>query len=146
MSKVNKIDHRKVIDATTDIELTVLERDIKTANLKCPGNCAVAKAIRRTFNEECRIHISRTYVFNKEQQAWLRYVTPPSMRTEIISFDRGGEFVAGTWTLHAPRVWEKAEARKAYKDSLSKSNRAHKTKRTKPIQVQDIRTGPASGA
>jgi hypothetical protein len=62
---------------------------------------------RREACDESRVHLGCTYLrFGKK---WLRYATPPSLKAEIISFDRGGGFYPGDFRLHpmpeaAPRA------------------------------------------
>src|SRR4051812_25480409 len=88
----------RVKDATRPITIEIKDRDVKNGNTKNPAACAAALACKRTFNgAETRVHIGRTYV--KLGKEWVRFRTPLSLRTEIITFDRGGTFAPGKYTL-----------------------------------------------
>src|SRR5690348_5778150 len=88
-----------VKDAKRSVKLIIEDNDITRARKKSPESCVVARACRRAFDaEEVRVHLSRVYVKNAKDE-WVRYLTPRNLRSEIIAFDRGGRFVAGTYTL-----------------------------------------------
>jgi hypothetical protein len=98
---MNTMRSQHVEDADEPMVLIVLASDIKAANRKDPGSCAIACAARRTFNtKEVRVHLSRIYV--RDGDVWLRYMTPKSLRTEIVAYDRGGSFEPGEHWLAAP--------------------------------------------
>jgi hypothetical protein len=137
--KQTKFSTKNVVDAEEDITLEILPRDIRHATIKKPSSCAAARACRRQENQTARIHITRLYMKKDNDEMWTRYITPKTLRTEIIAFDRGGEFIPGKYILRAPRNYEKLG--KYHKGS---SNGQSKRKR-KRVVVKDIRTGPASG-
>jgi len=93
-----KINGLPVKDGKRTIELLVTERDVKRATVKDPTNCAAAVACKRALGaSEARVHVGRTYLrFNGH---WERYLTSHPLRSEIIAFDRGGKFEAGTYKL-----------------------------------------------
>ena len=134
-----KYDTKNVVDATTDITLTILPTDVVGADLKAPGNCVAARACRRQENLEARIHITRVYLRNGGT-VWTRYIVPTNLRTEIIAYDRGGAFVPGTYQLKAPKSTEKLGVKRSIKGGHKKNKNKRKYKATK-----DIRTGPANG-
>lgn len=123
-----KIDGLTVIDATKPIKLVITKRDIELGNTKNPAACAAARAAVRQFHvEAARVHLSR--VFLKINGKWRRYEAPGSLRTEIVSFDRGGGFRPGEHYLAAPRPSHKTGARAPGR------GRTRKTKRVRPYHI-----------
>lgn len=98
MSRVVKINGLPVKDARKSIVIHVTTGDVKKGKRKGPESCAAALACQRELGAtEARVHISRTYLrFNGH---WGRYRTEGALRDEIIAFDRGGKFEAGTYRL-----------------------------------------------
>lgn len=93
-----EINGKKVVDATTPLKLEIKETDCEKGKTKDPGSCAAARAIMRDYDvQSARVHVGVSYVEQKD--CWLRYRTPGSLRTEIVAFDRGGEFEPGNYTL-----------------------------------------------
>jgi len=96
-----KIQGRKVVDAKKPAHIHITNRDVKTGGVKDPFGCAAAKACVRDLRvAEAKVHIGRTYL--RKGDVWERYLTPQSLRTEIVAFDRGGGFEAGDYTLKVP--------------------------------------------
>lgn len=86
-----KIGGLPVRDAKESVTIKINAADVKNGNRKDAGGCAAALACKRQFHAtDARVHIGRIYI--KQDKEWVRYVTPESLRTEIIAFDRGGEF------------------------------------------------------
>ena len=138
--KQTKFSTKNVVDAKDDLLLQIIPADIRTASTKKPETCAAARACKRQENLTARIHITRIYLKRNGDEIWTRYITPKSLRTEIIAFDRGGSMVPGKYLLKAPRKYERLGE---YHPGKPKQNKA-KNKR-KRVMVKDIRTGPASG-
>lgn len=94
MSKV--IDGIPVVNALESIKITITKRDIGEARRKKAAYCVAAKACKdKLACTDARVYLSRTYLrFNGE---WRRYMTPKTLRTELIAFDRGGAFQVGTF-------------------------------------------------
>lgn len=139
MSNVTKIDGLPVFDAVAPLTLTVNDADIEGGDVKKPDQCAFARCcLRQGHAKEVRVHLGRVYVrMNKSN--WIRYITPPILRTEIIAFDRGGEFAPGTYTLPAPSV----SKRTGKQQGSNKRTPGNGKKRRKPHIVTNVRTGPA---
>lgn len=98
MSRVAQIDGLRVVDSKKTLVLHITNKDIKGGKLKSPAGCAAAIAcLRQLKATEARVHVSRTYV--RHNGKWERYLTPQSLRSEIIAFDRGGKFEPGNYTL-----------------------------------------------
>jgi hypothetical protein len=93
------IDGRPVVDADKAVVLEITQADCERGSKKDPTRCAAALALKRvTGCDEARVHIGCTYL--RFGNKWLRYGTPPSLKAEIISFDRGGGFYPGDFRLH----------------------------------------------
>lgn len=107
-----EINGSKVVDATKKIVLKITERDVKKGNTKDPGACAAALACMRELPNctEARVHLGRTYV--KTGRNWTRFQTPHSLRSEIVAFDRGGEFAPGEYTLSPLQPTKKASGKR----------------------------------
>ena len=96
-----KIKGLKVVDATNPVDIHITTKDVQTGGVKDPFGCAAAKACVRDLKvTEAKVHLGRVYL--RKSDRWVRYMTPQSLRTEIIAFDRGGGFDAGDYTLKPP--------------------------------------------
>lgn len=98
-----KINGIPVIDANKPVLIKVTAKDVENGNRKDPGGCAMALAAKRAFHaKEARVHVGRTYVKiedSKGKEKWLRFKTGDSLRTELVSFDRGQQFLEGEYRL-----------------------------------------------
>jgi hypothetical protein len=127
------INGNTVEDAKKDLVLIVMPRDVAHADKKSPKTCVVAKACSRQEKVEAIIHLTRVYLRNGGN--WVRYILPPSLRGELIAFDRGGTFIPDTYVLIAPTGKSKLG-----NHSISKrGNRNANSLRKKPTYVKDIR-------
>tara|TARA_R100000306_G_C4335878_1_gene122719 strand:+ start:165 stop:590 length:426 start_codon:yes stop_codon:yes gene_type:complete len=138
---VTRIAGRKIVNAKKGITITVSKKDVAGADIKAPDRCAMARACQRQLDKEARIHVSRVYI-SRNGGTWIRYLVPENLRAEIIAFDRGGHFLPGKYQLYAPtpsRRTGKAQG------TYHLGNNPNAKPRKKPIQIQDIRTGPANG-
>lgn len=98
MSKLTHINGIPVQDAKRNFKVDVLPVDIKSASIKQPGNCAVARACKRELGvTEALVHLTRVYLLQGNR--YIRYEAPRSMRDEIIAFDRGGRFEPTSFVL-----------------------------------------------
>jgi hypothetical protein len=139
MTVINTIEGLPVINAKKPIMLHVTPEDIKAARKHSPGNCAVAKACQREWKaKEVRVHLSRIYVRHNEQN-WTRYFTPYAMRSEIIAYDRGGEFLPSVYTVNPPVPSQRTGKRQG--SSAGDVGRTHnnKKKRKKYTVVVGVR-------
>lgn len=98
-----KINGVPVVDAKEPLLIKVTAKDVENGNRKDPAGCAMALATKRALHaKEARVHVGRTYVkvetpAGKEQ--WLRFKTSDSLRTELVSFDRGQQFLEGEYRI-----------------------------------------------
>lgn len=96
---MRKIDGKPVVDADKAVVLQITQADCERGSKRDPARCAAALALKRvTGCDEARVHVGCTYL--RYGNKWLRYATPPSLKAEIISFDRGGGFYPGDFRLH----------------------------------------------
>lgn len=99
----NIFENLPVVDAIHPLVVTVTEADVKESHKKTNSDCAFAFAVKREYGvKEVRVHLSRTYIRAATKDRWLRYQTPDALRSEIIAFDRGGEFKPERFTLLVP--------------------------------------------
>src|SRR5262245_60716231 len=97
-AKQMKIDGLPVVDALRSVILHINKGDVAKGRKKSPSKCAAPLARIREFKvKEARVHLGRTYV--RVNDKWIRYLTPHSLRSEMIAFDRGGSFDPGEHRL-----------------------------------------------
>lgn len=144
MTKILSIDGLPVLDAYETLTIHVTAQDIARADIKHPEGCAVARAcMRETHAIEARVHLGRVYIRTSKDH-WNRYITPRSMRDEIIAFDRGGKFEPGEFTLQIPSPTIKLGKHYGGKNKPRSSKlRKLAPKRRSPTIVKNVRTGPA---
>lgn len=140
---IKAIDDMPIFNARHALTIHVRPGDISRADKKHPDACAVARACRRELHcADVRVHLGRVYV-RQNKGSWQRYLTPRSLRTEIIAFDRGGTFMPGEYVLSAPQPSkQKVGKRQGSNKPHPPSDRSH-PKRRPPTIVKDVRTGPA---
>lgn len=141
MTRLASIDGLPVIDAKKPLELHIIMDDIRKADRKHPDACAVANACYREIHAtEARVHLGRVYVKTTADK-WVRYITPKSLRQEIITFDRGGVFEPGTYVLHKPQPSHQLGKQKPGRIAGKKVGAK---KRRSPHVVTNVRSGPAA--
>lgn len=137
-----EINGKKVVDASKPITIHITPRDAVEGANKNPSSCAAARAVKRDVVDcvSARVHIGRVYV--ETATKWLRYSTPPALRTEIIAFDRGGTFAPGDYKLAVPEKRErdlKAPGPTGNKKSASKKRNKVLIAKVKRHEVTGIR-------
>jgi hypothetical protein len=142
--QVKAIDGKPVLDAKKTVTLKITANDISKADRKEPADCAVARACRRELHaKEVRVHLGRVYIRQNEGN-WLRYQTPRSLRSEIIAFDRGGNFQPGEHTLSPTPPSQRTGKRQGSKPKFKHArNNPNRKPRKPPHVVTDVRNGPA---
>ena len=139
MSVVDTIEGLPVVNAKRPIMLHVTPQDIKTARKYSPGNCAVAKACMREWKvKEARVHLSRIYVRCNEKN-WVRYFTPRPMRSEIIAYDRGGEFLPSVYTVKPVSASKRTGKRQGTDTDKNNKSRELRKKRKPYTVVKGVR-------
>lgn len=132
----------KVVDGKRPVRITITENDVAKGKTKDPAACAAARAALRTEAcTEARVHLGRTYLKVKTEtgrQHWVRYQTPDSIRSEIISFDRGADFTPGEYMLQPMSPANRLGAGRG-SDTGRNKPRHKKIARTKHHQVSGVR-------
>ena len=101
----HRVDGTEVRNALHPIILHITPGDTK-GKRKNPRHCVAAKCIRRMPQvKNVRVHLSRTFILFTKNEYWLRYITPASLKAEIIAFDRGGKFILGSYVLGVPKTY-----------------------------------------
>ena len=143
-----RINGLKVTDAKKPLRITITKQDVKAGSKKDPTSCAAARALcRQDGVAEARVHIARTYL--KTGDKWTRYATNGGLRTEIISFDRGGDFAPGKYVLtplspsqRTGKNHNKQYAGPKVPERGVPGKNPKKGRRSKPHAVAGIRTQP----
>lgn len=136
--RIKDIDGLPVIDAKEGIVLFVSPKDVREADPKNPGECAIAKTCKRQLHvREARVHLSRLYLRSNDHN-WVRYELPRAARDEIISFDRGGRFVPIEIFARPVQVNHPLGKR-----ASSSNKRGGGKKRASPRVLTGVRHGPA---
>jgi len=128
------------VDATKDIILELLPKDINKAKRKSNSECSLAIACRRQLGHEARIHLTKVYISRNgggKIELWDRYIVPLRLRTEIVAFDRGGEMQPGEYTLKAPIGFNRIGARNGRQEAYRK--RKQNGKRNPRITITGVR-------
>lgn len=138
MSRIETISGIPVKDADQELTIHITGRDVRFGNTKDPGACAAARCLmRQPHVEAARVHLSKTYV--KINGKWMRYNTPPNLRTEIVAFDRGGTFQPGMYTLKVIHPSEIKRRGKAHGKSTPNDERGGGSKRKRHYMVSGVR-------
>lgn len=139
MSAVDTIEGLPVVNAKRPIMLHVTPQDIKAARKFSPSNCAVAKACMREWKvKEARVHLSRIYVRCNEKN-WVRYLTPRPMRSEIIAYDRGGEFLPSVYKVVPVCPSKRTGKKQSQSPDKNKKSPALRKKRKPYTVVKGVR-------
>jgi hypothetical protein len=134
-----EIDGLPVKNGSKRISLNITKGDIGRADRKKPDQCVIARCLRRSLHvKEARVHLGRVYLWLNDAE-WIRYITPPPLRSEIIAFDRGGTFEPGEFALLPPSASRRTGQEQGTK---TRTKGAGKT-RAPPHVVTNVRGGPA---
>ena len=132
--QAHRIGGRNVIDSTETIQIEITEQDTQFASRKDHGNCAVARACMKQEGTDALVHISRVFLKMKHKNIWVRYIVRNDLRTEIVAFDRGGNFEPGIFKLH--RV---PHAQKLGKQTGTNTRKGHTAKRKAATTLHGVR-------
>src|SRR6267142_2410552 len=89
---------KTVTDAKKNVNIEVTNADDKAAAKKSHKTCAMAVACKRKFKlDGVVISVNRAYLVKGDRAR--RFVLPPSVEREVVSFDRGGGFEPGEYEL-----------------------------------------------
>lgn len=88
----------EAVDSDRHVDVVVEKRDAREGTKRDPNECAMARAIKREYQADgAIIGMSYSYIIKKNKA--IRFKAPASVRTEIVSFDRGHDFEAGEYSL-----------------------------------------------
>lgn len=132
---IHKFRGKQVKDASVGMVVVVTRRDVAKAKSAKPDACAAAVAIcREQHAAEAHVHVSRTYVLHeRENEAYTRYITPPSLAREIVALDRGGKFEPGDYILRAPSKAHQLGS--AYGSNTNKTKKGGKPRNPQHVTV-----------
>jgi hypothetical protein len=88
----------KCTDAKRPVDVEVTAKDVKKSTQRDMTDCAMARAICREWGADKAI-IGMTYSYVVKGSTAIRFVTPDSVKREIVSFDRHKDFAAGDYHL-----------------------------------------------
>lgn len=138
-----KINGKKVVNAKSPLLLEITKGDVSRGKTKDPSACAAARAcVRQLDAKSARVHVSTTYV--EFDDKWVRYLTPASLRTEIVSFDRGKEFEPGEYNIRPLQPSHQASGRRMGSTNKPKAKGAPDKKRAKPHHTTGVRASAHS--
>ena len=131
--RVTKLDGLPIKDAKKDVVLTITPEDIRRGRSGKPDACAVAQACMRQLHcSAARVHLARIY--GRGQGTWYRYMTPGSIRSEIIAYDRRSSFKPGDYLLHPPGPSHKTNGKQqGSKKSQTKPHAVKKFKKKRAV-------------
>lgn len=89
---------KKIVDAKTNAHIEVTEKDANPKGIKKHNECAMAVACKRKFKLDGVI-IARSVAYLIKGNKARRFILPPSVSREIVSFDRGAGFAPGNYEL-----------------------------------------------
>lgn len=106
--RTQRIDGIPVVNAKGRLSLTITDTDIARAKRKAPAGCAAAVAVKRQIEgcTDARVHSRVIYVrrVRGDKEVYERFATPPSLRLEALTFDRGGEMQPDIYELRPART------------------------------------------
>jgi hypothetical protein len=133
-----KIDGIEVVDSKVDMWLGVSDDHVaqsKQINGRangeaCAGWCS-AMATKGVHGAAINLAVCYILKGTAKNKKWHRFWTSPSLRTEIISYDRSGVFHPGDYPLHAVPKSARAQRGKAHSLGAPKHGRPgfHRRKR-----------------
>lgn len=97
----------KKLDARTPMILEVLRSDITKARQRDPQRCVFANACRRTDPTAKAVYFFKSTAWVEHEKSIVRYLLPPSVEKEIVSFDRSGITAPGFYQLSPPSKSER---------------------------------------
>jgi hypothetical protein len=128
-------ENMPVIDAKKPLTIRITKQDIAGANTKDPEQCVAARALKRQCKfDVAEVHLGRVFVRSNKGNIQ-RYMTPKSLRDELVAFDRGGQFETGEYTLIPPKGTQKLGYKKPTgpKKKRGKKRSYHVVKNVRPI-------------
>lgn len=129
---------KECYDSDRPVDVDVSNIDVRDSKPLDPTECAVAKAFKREMHVDAAIiGISSSYLI--QGKTAIRFHTPTSVRTELISFDRHGSFEPGHYYLIPQTRNHQLGARKSGSEKKETTDHSPKRKihRTAKVRVLD---------
>ena len=145
ITKVAATMSLKRVDATKPLDIHVTQSDCSKAKKKDAHNCAFAVACKRQDKRVRAAYFFKSVAWVQYSTHIVRYLLPPSMQKEIVSFDRAKIFAPGDYHLSPPcktqRLGVKVRrAASAPKRAKSAGRRARKVvRRHSTAMVRELR-------
>ena len=133
--KTYTINGRECIDATKSITLNITKNDCTLASRKDHANCVISRACMKRTGSDVLVYVSRVYIKQTYSDIWERYIVTNTLRTQVVAFDQGGDFLEGTYTLNAP-----GSCKRLGISSGGNKRAAINTPRKMPIKLEGVRT------
>jgi hypothetical protein len=130
----------KVRDAKEDFQVEVTAEDNEQANVKDHSSCAMAVACKRSQDIDGAV-ISTSIGYLIDGETAFRFRVPQSVSREVVSFDRNGGFLPGSYTLIAPEKGHRLGEH--YKENKPKRRHAKHRRRTRHV-TQGVRASLVS--
>ena len=145
--EVYEIDGLPVRNLTKRINLTISEQDCRRGSRKAPGSCAAALALVRQIPDvsEARVHINRVFL-KVGNRFWLRGKATGALRTEVVSFDRGGTFEPGEYVISplSPSERPTGKTMGSHKKKRAGAKKRNTSSRAKPKVLHTVRRNALS--
>ena len=109
ISKLSKELKIPKVDAKKPLAISVKPCDVKASTQKDPGNCAFARAAKRSLGADAA-YFFRSCAWLQYPNRLVRYTLPVSAQKEIVAFDRAKAFEPGDYHLTAPAKSQTMEA------------------------------------
>lgn len=127
---------KKVTDATENSFIEVTAKDASSRAVRDHGACVMAVACKRKLKLDGVI-IARSVAYMVKDNQATRFLLPPSVSREIVSFDRGAGFETGTYELSRAGKTQKLGARRHREDTRYNHESQGKAK---PPKFQHVTT------
>jgi hypothetical protein len=149
MSFISKLCEEKGLtlkEGTDHLEIELTAGDIKAARRKDAQNCAFAQSVKRTERAVAAYVFRTKFYIEYKDKTIVRYILPPSMQKEVVSFDRSGEMDPGHYRLSPiPKSLtldrQRAAGKKWRKENPQPSMPPSGKKKKVPHHTKNIRAG-----
>jgi len=132
--KTFNVNGLQCIDATEPLTFTVTKNDVALASRKDHANCVIARSLMKQTGSDVLICRSRVYVKQAYQDVWVRYIPKNSMREQLVSFDQGGTFADGEYSLSPAQP-----CKKLGQHTGGRKNSSLPKPRSKPVKLTGVR-------
>ncbi len=127
ISKLAREQALRKVDARKPLRIERTQADIDKALMKNSKCCAFARATKRMYKVE-NAYFFRTAAWLQYSDRLVRYLLPPSVQKEIVSFDRSKIMAVGVYQLSPP---DKSHTMKAVMQRSKKRPGRHQPARGK---------------